>query len=160
MHPILLTYSFGPPWPWPGMAWGKSRALCFPSMDVGQPAGYVGQYVSPLWGSRYRYWGSGQPTIYIIFRVKWGFNFQSLNQVQVKRYEVGKKYKTIHRKQATPKGSRQLWKKRFFVKPLHKMVAPPPVPLLWSPYLFFFRPFFDRKKRWFWRLIEGCWWVF
>ena len=101
MHPILLTYSFGPPWPWPGMAWGKSRALCFPSMDVGQPAGYVGQYVSPLWGSRYRYWGSGQPTIYIIFRVKWGLNFQSLTQVQVKRYEVGKKYKTIHRKQTT-----------------------------------------------------------
>ena len=23
---------------------------------------------------------------------------------------------------------------------------PPPVPLLWSPYLFFFRPFFERKK--------------
>ena len=37
---------------------------------------------------------------------------------------------------------------------------PPPVPLLWSPYLFFFRPFFERKKRWFWRLFEGCWWVF
>ena len=36
----------------------------------------------------------------------------------------------------------------------------PPVPLLWSPYFFFFRPFFERKKRWFWRLFEGCWWVF
>ena len=42
----------------------------------------------------------------------------------------------------------------FFVKSLHKMVTPP-VPLLWSPYLFF-----ERKTRWFWRLFEGCWWVF
>ena len=35
-----------------------------------------------------------------------------------------------------PKGSPQLWKKRFFVKPLHKMVTPPLVaqPTRWSLY--------------------------
>ena len=50
-------------------------------------------------------------------------------------------------------------KKDFFVKSLHKMVTPP-VPLLWSPYLFFSVNFFSEKKRRFWRLFEGGWWVF
>ena len=42
-----------------------------------------------------------------------------------------------------------LVKKRFFVKSLHKMGPPPPVPLLWSPYLFLFVHFLTEKKRWF-----------
>ena len=41
-------------------------------------------------------------------------------------------------------------KKRFFVKSLHKMVTP--LPLLWSPYSFFFQ----RKKRLCGRVFEGC----
>ena len=35
------------------------------------------------------------------------------------------------------------------------MVTPPaPVPLLWSPYLFFFVHFLSEKKRWFWKLFN------
>ena len=34
------------------------------------------------------------------------------------------------------KGSRQLWKKRFFVKPLHKMVTPPRPPFMKSLFIF------------------------
>ena len=32
--------------------------------------------------------------------------------------------------------------------------------VFWSNVSFFFRPFFERKKRWFWGMLEGCWWVF
>ena len=43
-----------------------------------------------------------------------------------------------------PKGSHCSSNKRFFVKSLHKMETPPSP--LWSPYLFFFRLFFERKE--------------
>ena len=99
----------------------------------------------------------------------WQFKWKSIlrdNRVQLRHVRILRQ-QTIAPKQnntksveCPSKGSHQLWKKRFFVKPLHKMVTPSPIPLLCSPYLFFFRPFFDRKKRWFWRLFEGCWWVF
>ena len=62
-------------------------------------------------------------------------------------------------------------KKRFFVKPLHKMVIPPPSPFYEVPIYFFFRPFFDQKKKMIlkvvWRVfmgvlrvLEGCFRVF
>ena len=35
-----------------------------------------------------------------------------------------------------------------------------PVPLLWSPYLFFSSIFFIKKERWFWSVFEGFWGVF
>ena len=50
-------------------------------------------------------------------------------------------------------------KKRFFVKSLHKMVTPPS-PFYEVPIYFFFVHFLSEKNRWFWRLFEGCWWVF
>ena len=47
----------------------------------------------------------------------------------------------------------------FFLKSIFKMETHP-VPLLWSHYLFFFPTIFWSKNKWFWRLFEGCWWVF
>ena len=45
--------------------------------------------------------------------------------------------------------------KRFFVKSFHKMVTPP-VPLLWSPYLFFFPSIFRAKKE---MILKVFWWM-
>ena len=50
-------------------------------------------------------------------------------------------------------------KKRFFVKPLHKMVTPPPSPFYEVPICLFFRLFFERKKYDFelcLKGVEGC----
>ena len=37
---------------------------------------------------------------------------------------------------------------------------PPPSSFYEVPIYLFFWQFFSEKKRWFWRLFEGCWWVF
>ena len=37
---------------------------------------------------------------------------------------------------------------------------PPPSPFYEVPIYFFSVHFLSEKKRWFWRLFEGCWWVF
>ena len=57
------------------------------------------------------------------------------------------------------KGSPQLWKKRFFVKPLHKMVTPTPSPFYEVP-IYFFPSIFWAKKRLFWIVSGGCWRLF
>ena len=46
--------------------------------------------------------------------------------------------------------------KEFLWNHLIKWWHTAPVLLLWSPYLFFSVHFFSEKKRWFWRLFEGC----
>ena len=52
-------------------------------------------------------------------------------------------------------------KKDFLWNHFIKWWAPRPRPSFYEvPNDLFFRPFLEQKKRWFWRLFEGCWWVF
>ena len=57
-------------------------------------------------------------------------------------------------------------KKWFFVKSLHKMVSPTRPPFMKSLFIYFFRPFFERKKDDFEGYLKGAdgcfkgvWWV-